>query len=316
MPPAQNVPKYGGHTVMLIDERTISQAEHTGLFFEAANGTTFIGSPTNGANGDLTTLALPGSITMSFSGLDVRHADGRRLQRVGLQPQVAVTPTIAGIRAARDEVLETASRYVGGTGEIPADTLRETAAVELAAKEDELVNGWTPAASATGEYRIGIDPSLAHGGSSSGHISARTSMPNGFATLMQVVRGDSFRGKRVRFSAFVKSRDIADGGLWMRVDGNAPSWPSTTSNRSELLCVESPIVERACGASNRAIREPTELQARTAVKSLRQDEMFHFPNCAFSAVLRPSERASGVASHGSSAARSASVSRPRRLPTD
>ncbi|HEY3593702.1 MAG TPA: PDZ domain-containing protein, partial [Polyangiaceae bacterium] len=110
IPPAQNVPKYGGRTVMLIDERTVSQAEHTGLFFEAANGTAFIGSSTMGANGDVTTLALPGSITMSFSGLDVRHADGRRLQRVGLQPQVAVTPTIAGVRAGRDEVLETASR--------------------------------------------------------------------------------------------------------------------------------------------------------------------------------------------------------------
>ena len=35
-------------TVMLIDERTISQAEHTGLFLEAANGTKFIGSPTTG----------------------------------------------------------------------------------------------------------------------------------------------------------------------------------------------------------------------------------------------------------------------------
>jgi hypothetical protein len=29
---------------MLIDERTQSQAEHAGLFFEAANGTIFIGS--------------------------------------------------------------------------------------------------------------------------------------------------------------------------------------------------------------------------------------------------------------------------------
>ena len=44
---------------MLVDERTISQAEHTGLFFEAANGTTFIGSQTMGANGDVTIVALP-----------------------------------------------------------------------------------------------------------------------------------------------------------------------------------------------------------------------------------------------------------------
>ena len=59
----------------------------------------------------------------------MRHADGRQLQRVGLQPQVPVSPTIAGIRAGRDEVLEAALKYVGGTGEIPVDTFEGGAAV-------------------------------------------------------------------------------------------------------------------------------------------------------------------------------------------
>lgn len=36
IPPAENATKYTGRTVMLVDERTISQAEHTGLFLEAA----------------------------------------------------------------------------------------------------------------------------------------------------------------------------------------------------------------------------------------------------------------------------------------
>lgn len=36
----------------------------------------------------------------------VRHADGRQLQRVGIQPHVRVSPTIAGLCAGRDEVLE------------------------------------------------------------------------------------------------------------------------------------------------------------------------------------------------------------------
>ena len=49
---------------------------------------------------------------MYFSGHDVRHADGRQLQRVGLQPTVRVEPTIAGIRAGRDEVLDAALRYL------------------------------------------------------------------------------------------------------------------------------------------------------------------------------------------------------------
>jgi hypothetical protein len=44
---------------MLIDDRAISQAEHTGLFFEAAAGTVFIGTPTAGANGDVTRSSCP-----------------------------------------------------------------------------------------------------------------------------------------------------------------------------------------------------------------------------------------------------------------
>jgi hypothetical protein len=220
--PARTVPKYTGRTVMLVDERAISHAEHTGLFLEAANGTTFIGSSTMGANGDVTIFALPGSLTISFTGHDVRHADGRQLQRVGLQPQVTVMPTIAGIRAGRDEVLEAASRYLGGTGEIPADTVRETASVVLASLPAEpLVSSWIIRGSAVTEYRIGLDRSVSHGGSSSGHVTARTNTPDGYGTLMQSIRADNFRGKRVRFSAFVKSRSITGGaGLWMRVDGN------------------------------------------------------------------------------------------------
>jgi hypothetical protein len=69
--------RYHGRTVMLIDERTVSQAEHTGLFFEAANGTKFVGSPTAGANGDVTNLSAPGGIYLSFTGQAVFHADAR-----------------------------------------------------------------------------------------------------------------------------------------------------------------------------------------------------------------------------------------------
>jgi C-terminal processing protease CtpA/Prc len=105
-------PYYDRPTVMLINQETQSQAEHTGLFFEAANGTRFVGSTTAGANGDITNFYVPGGIIIGFSGHDVRHADGRQLQRVGLTPDLVVRPTIAGIRAGRDEVLERAARYL------------------------------------------------------------------------------------------------------------------------------------------------------------------------------------------------------------
>lgn len=123
--PKADVPLYRGKTVMLIDERAISQSEHTGLFFEAANGTTFIGSPSAGANGDITDLVLPGGISMIFTGHDVRHVDGRQLQRVGLRPQVFVRPTLQGIQSGKDEVLDKALEYLsGGRAAVAGDSYR------------------------------------------------------------------------------------------------------------------------------------------------------------------------------------------------
>ena len=97
---------------MLIDESTIGPAEHTGLFFEAANKTKFIGSPSAGANGEVSSFVIPGGITIWFSGQDVRHANGGQLQRLGLQPEVTVASTVEGIRAGRDEILEAAIQYL------------------------------------------------------------------------------------------------------------------------------------------------------------------------------------------------------------
>ena len=111
IPPARGS-TYDGTTVMLIDARTVSQAEHTGLFLKAANGTTFVGSATRGANGDVTRFRLPGSIRVRFTGQAVRHPDGTQLQRRGLQPDVEAAPTIESLRRGEDAVLQRAVEYV------------------------------------------------------------------------------------------------------------------------------------------------------------------------------------------------------------
>ena len=110
--PASDGSIYEGRTVMLIDENTQSASEHLGLFLEALNGTEFVGSSSAGANGDVSWLALPGGINAFFSGAAVTHFDGRPLQGVGLRPTVTVTPTIHGVRAGRDEVLERAVSFL------------------------------------------------------------------------------------------------------------------------------------------------------------------------------------------------------------
>jgi len=105
-------PKYLGKTVMLINEYTWSQAEQTGLFLKSANDTVFIGSPSAGTNGTVTDVRIPGNISVSFTGEEIRWPDGSQLQRVGLQPEILVEPTIVGIRNGRDEVLEAAIAYL------------------------------------------------------------------------------------------------------------------------------------------------------------------------------------------------------------
>ncbi|HEU4507978.1 MAG TPA: S41 family peptidase [Pyrinomonadaceae bacterium] len=111
LPEPQGEP-YKGRVVMLINEDAISQSEHTCLFFAAATDVTFIGTPTAGANGDVTMMVLPGNLQISFTGHNVRHADGRQLQRLGIQPHIKVERTIRGIVDGRDEILEAAVKHL------------------------------------------------------------------------------------------------------------------------------------------------------------------------------------------------------------
>jgi len=110
--PAPDHFDYKGKIVVLIHGSTQSAAEHTCLLLETVADVTFLGSPTSGADGNITYTYLPGHIAVSFSGMGVSHADGGQLQRKGIQPHIRVEPTIEGIRQGRDEVLERAVAYL------------------------------------------------------------------------------------------------------------------------------------------------------------------------------------------------------------
>ena len=110
---AAMLPTFKGKTVALIDERTIGEAERAGLMFEAASKIEFTGSPSAGADSELATFALPGGVTVSYSARDIRHANGGKLQRLGLQPNEAAADTAKSIRDGKDVALETALAYVG-----------------------------------------------------------------------------------------------------------------------------------------------------------------------------------------------------------
>ena len=117
-------PVYQGKTVMLIDERTAGRAEHLGLLLEAVNRTAFVGTLSAGADGETAAFVIPGGITITFSTTDVRHANGGKLQRVGLEPSVTVSPALADVRAGRDVILEKAVEYLSNQGVPSEDTSR------------------------------------------------------------------------------------------------------------------------------------------------------------------------------------------------
>jgi C-terminal processing protease CtpA/Prc len=127
-PPTLNPtqPHYSGKVVILVDEVTQSQAEYTAMAFRTAAHAVVVGSTTAGADGNVSEIALPGGLRTMISGIGVFYPDKTPTQRIGIIPDVEVHPTIAGIGAGRDEVLEEALRQILGPA-VPADLLKDMA---------------------------------------------------------------------------------------------------------------------------------------------------------------------------------------------
>jgi C-terminal processing protease CtpA/Prc len=109
-------PAVEGTVAVLVDEVSQSQAEYTTMAFRARPGTVVVGSQTAGADGNVSNIPLPAGQRAMISGIGVFYPDGRPTQRIGIVPDVEVHPTIAGLRAGRDEVLEAAVQKVLGRG--------------------------------------------------------------------------------------------------------------------------------------------------------------------------------------------------------
>lgn len=100
---------YKGRIIILVNETTQSQAEGSCMLLQAASKKiTIIGSQTSGADGDVTYIKMPGGMSSRFSGAGVYYPDGRPTQGIGILPDIEIKPTIKGIKAGRDEVLERA----------------------------------------------------------------------------------------------------------------------------------------------------------------------------------------------------------------
>src|SRR6516164_11625215 len=97
----------------------------------------------------------------------------------------------------------------------------------LALAAGDLPAGWIKAGTNPADYEMGIDAATRHNGRPSAFVKFTAKEVHGFGTLMQQSGPGEYLGKRVRFSAFVKSENISNGwaGLWLRIDGPKPYEP-------------------------------------------------------------------------------------------
>lgn len=108
---------YTGQVVVLVNEVSRSLAEYTAMALQAPPHGTLLGSQTAGADGNATRITLPGDLKTLMTGIGAYYPDGRETQRVGVAIDVPVRPTIAGLRAGRDELRD---RAVGLIARVPA----------------------------------------------------------------------------------------------------------------------------------------------------------------------------------------------------
>ncbi|MFD1927603.1 helix-turn-helix domain-containing protein [Sporosarcina siberiensis] len=89
----------------------------------------------------------------------------------------------------------------------------------IVSTENNTPTGWIMTGETPFDYETGLDNRIVHNGNYSAYLRSKDEKARGFATLMQQIKSDRYRGERVRFSAFVKSTDVKEAaGLWMRVD--------------------------------------------------------------------------------------------------
>ncbi|HEV7643592.1 MAG TPA: S41 family peptidase [Pyrinomonadaceae bacterium] len=108
----ENSDHYKGKVVILINELTQSQAEYTTMALRTAPGAVVIGSTTAGADGNVSQFSLPGGISTMISGIGIYYPDGRETQRIGIVPDIVMTPTIKGIKEGKDELLDKALQII------------------------------------------------------------------------------------------------------------------------------------------------------------------------------------------------------------
>lgn len=99
---------YNGKVVVIVNSDTQSQGEFTTMAFQSSPNVSVIGSQTAGADGEVSTIVLPGGISTRISSRGIFYPDNSPTQGVGVKIDNIVKPTIKGVIDRKDELLEKA----------------------------------------------------------------------------------------------------------------------------------------------------------------------------------------------------------------
>jgi hypothetical protein len=102
-------PRLNAKIISLIDGRGISAVETVLQMLYDNKLTTFVGETSGGTNGNANIVEVPGGFEIRFTGARASRPDGSTIQGHGITPDQIVHPTLLGVQAGRDEILEAAT---------------------------------------------------------------------------------------------------------------------------------------------------------------------------------------------------------------
>ena len=105
--------RYAGPLIVLTGPNTMSTSEDFLVPLDYSGRALLIGEATAGTTGNPVNAMLPGGAILRVCSKRDVYPDGREFVGVGIEPDIVVLPTVAGIRANRDEVLEKAVEVLG-----------------------------------------------------------------------------------------------------------------------------------------------------------------------------------------------------------
>ena len=113
-------PRIAANRVWLTDGRAISYAESVMGYVRDEKLGTIVGGTTAGTNGNVASFEVPGRFSIVFTGMRVTRHDGHSPFHIeGVKPEIPIEPTLMGLRAGRDEVLERVRRFCLPTASNP-----------------------------------------------------------------------------------------------------------------------------------------------------------------------------------------------------